>query len=81
MIARSTIQLEREEAFYLRPESAVSEISVDSRAIRERNALLKISTTINSIREWNELQRRLLELTLDVVPAERGAILLADETC
>src|SRR6185503_14206676 len=50
-----------------------------SRAIRERNALLKISTTINSIRNWKELQLRLLELTLDVVPAERGAILMADE--
>jgi transcriptional regulator with GAF, ATPase, and Fis domain len=81
LIARSTIQLEREEAFYLRPESAVSEISVDSRAIRERNALLRISTSINSIRGCNELQLRLLELTLEVVPAERGAILLADENC
>jgi len=79
LITRSTIQLEREQAFYLRPEGAVPEISVDSRAIRERNALLKISTTINSIRNWKELQLRLLELTLDVVPAERGAILMADE--
>ena len=59
----------------------MSGLSDDSRAISERNALLKISTTINSIREWNELQLRLLELTLEVVPAERGAILLADEDC
>jgi Nif-specific regulatory protein len=79
LITRSTIRLEREQAFYLRPEGAVLEISSDSRAIRERNALLKISTTINSIRDWNELQLRLLELTLEVVPAERGRILLADE--
>ena len=27
------------------------------------------------------MQLRLLELTLEVVPAERGAILLADEHC
>ena len=79
LITRSTIRLEREQAFYLRPEGAVLEISADSRAIRERNALLKISTTINSSREWNELQLRLLELTLEVVPAERGVILLADK--
>jgi len=78
LVSRSTIRLEREHAFYLRPEGALSESSLDSRAIRERNALLKISTTINSIRDCNELQLRLLELTFEAVPAERGAILLAD---
>ena len=79
LITRSTVRLEREQAFYLRPEGAVSESSADSRAIRERNALLRISTTINSIRDVNQLQQQLLELTHEVVPAERGAILLADE--
>ena len=79
LVTRSTIRLEREQAFYLRPEGAVSEVSVDLRAIAERNALLKISTTINSIRKLHELQLQLLELTLEVIPAERGAILLADE--
>ena len=81
LVSRSTIRLEREHAFYLRPEGALSESSLDSRAIRERNALLKISTTINSIRDCNELQLRLLELTFEAVPAERGAILLADNDC
>src|ERR1041384_6254429 len=61
LITRSTIRLEREYDFCLRPEDAVPEISNDTRAIRERNALLKISTTINSIRKWHELQQRLLE--------------------
>jgi Nif-specific regulatory protein len=79
LISRSTIRLERDQAFYIRPEDAVQPVSDDSRVISERNALLKISTTINSIRDAHELQPRLLELTLDVVPAERGAILLADE--
>ena len=79
LVSRSTIRLEREQAFYLRPEGALSESSLDSRAIRERNALLKISTTINSIRDGNELQLRLLELIFEAVPAERGAILLADK--
>lgn len=81
LITGSTIRLEREQAFYLRPEDAVPDLSADSRAVGERNALLKISTTINSIRKSYELQLRLLELTLEVVPAERGAILLADEDC
>lgn len=81
LVSRSTIRLEREQAFYLRPEGALSESSLDSRAIRERNALLKITTTINSIRDCDELQRRLLELIFEAVPAERGAILLADGDC
>jgi len=81
LVSRSTIRLEREQAFYLRPEGALSESSLDSRAICERNALLKISTTINSIRDCHELQLRLLELIFDAVPAERGAILLADKDC
>jgi len=79
LVSRSTIRLEREQAFYLHPEDALSESSLDSRALRERNALLKISTTINSIRDSNELQLRLLELMFEAVPADRGAILLADE--
>lgn len=79
LITRSTVRLEREQAFYIHPEQVISEVSVDSRAIRERNALLKISTTINSIKDWDQLQLRLLELTLEVVPAERGAILLTDK--
>jgi hypothetical protein len=81
LITGSTIRLEREQAFYLRPEDAVPDLSADTRAVGERNALLKISTTINSMRKSHELQLRLLELTLDVVPAERGAILLVDEDC
>ena len=36
LVTRSTIRLEREQAFYLRPEGAVPEASVDSRAIGER---------------------------------------------
>ena len=46
---------------------------------RDLSALMKISTTINSIRGLDDLQQRLLELIFEVVPAQRGAILLADE--
>ncbi len=79
VINRSTVRLEREQAFYLRPEGALSDAAGDSRAIRERNALLKISNTINSITDWTTLQLRLLELALEALPAERGAVLLTDE--
>lgn len=46
---------------------------------RDLSALMKVSTTINAIRGLAELQQRLLELLFEVVPAERGAILLTDE--
>jgi Nif-specific regulatory protein len=43
---------------------------------RDLAALLKVSTSINSIRDLDELQERLLELIFEVVPAKHGAILL-----
>ncbi|MGB7926484.1 MAG: sigma 54-interacting transcriptional regulator [Pyrinomonadaceae bacterium] len=46
---------------------------------RDLSALMKISTTINSIRGLDALQQQLLELIFEVVPAQSGAILLADE--
>jgi Nif-specific regulatory protein len=46
---------------------------------RDLSALMKISTTINSIRGLDNLLERLLDLLFEVAPAERGAILLTDE--
>jgi len=46
---------------------------------RDLSALMKISTTINSVRGLFALQRQLLELIFEVVPAERGAILLIED--
>jgi Nif-specific regulatory protein len=43
---------------------------------RDLAALLRVSTSINSIRELQELQERLLELIFEVIPANHGAILL-----
>jgi len=45
---------------------------------RDLTALLKVATTINAIREVGELQKTLLELLFEVVPAERGVVLLTD---
>ena len=45
---------------------------------RDLAALMKVTTTINAIRGLSELQKTLLELMFEVVPAKRGAILLAD---
>jgi Nif-specific regulatory protein len=46
---------------------------------RDLSALMKISTTINSVRGLEALQRRLLELIFEVVPADCGAILLVED--
>lgn len=43
---------------------------------RDLSALLKITTTINAIRDLDKLEKALLDLLFEVVPARRGAILL-----
>ncbi|HKY43867.1 MAG TPA: sigma 54-interacting transcriptional regulator [Pyrinomonadaceae bacterium] len=45
---------------------------------RDLAALIKVSTTINAIRGLLELQKKLLDLMFEVVPAQHGAILLTD---
>ena len=46
---------------------------------RDLSVLMKVSTTINAIRDLDELQKRLLELLFEAVPAQRGAILLTSK--
>src|ERR1051325_7490082 len=46
---------------------------------RDLRELMKVSNTINSIRGLDDLLERLLELLFEVIPAERGAILLTSE--
>ncbi len=62
IVSGSTMQVRFNDALYL--------------MARDLSALMKVSTTINSMRGVEELQNRLLELLFEVVPAQRGAILL-----
>src|SRR5882672_1781245 len=64
VVSGSTLQVRFNDALYL--------------MARDLSALMKVSTTINAIRGVEELQKTLLELLFEVVPAERGAILLID---
>ncbi|MDX2043636.1 MAG: sigma 54-interacting transcriptional regulator [Acidobacteriota bacterium] len=73
--SQDTIRIGQEDLSLLRPEK---QQRGKSRLVNDLNALLKISQAINSIRSLDELQRQLLEMIFEVVPAERGAILLAD---
>ena len=63
---------------YLQPDRLSRELPASSRVARNLNALLKISRIVHAIRDLDELQGQLLDLIFEVVPAGRGAILLAD---
>lgn len=77
--AQSTIRLEREDAVYLRPERLFAELPQIARVARDLSSLLKINKAVSSLRELEALQKELLALIVEVVPAERGAIILTDE--
>jgi Nif-specific regulatory protein len=66
------------EALYLQPDRLLQELPAASQVARNLNALLKISRIVHAIRGLEELQAQLLDLIFDIVPAGRGAILLAE---
>jgi transcriptional regulator with GAF, ATPase, and Fis domain len=70
--------LRPDELLYLRPESLAA-LPHTERLDRALSTLLKISTAIGSIRDVDSLQWQVLGMIFDVVPAERGAVLLCDE--
>ncbi|HEX6043468.1 MAG TPA: sigma 54-interacting transcriptional regulator [Pyrinomonadaceae bacterium] len=65
VVSGPTLQIRMDDATYL--------------MARDLSALMKISTSINAIRGLDELLQRLLELLFEVVPAQRGAILLTND--
>jgi Nif-specific regulatory protein len=66
------------EALYLQPDRLLRELPAKSQVARNLNALLKISRIVHALRGLEELQAQLLDLIFEVVPAGRGAILLAE---
>jgi Nif-specific regulatory protein len=74
-VSESSKQLRTEEVLYLQPEKLAA-LPPAARLARDLNVLLKISTAIGSIRWLESLQWQLLGMIFDVVPAERGALLL-----
>ncbi len=75
-LATQSLVLRKQDAFYLAEERVLAAISPTERVARDLHTLLKISTVVNSVNSLAEMQQKLLELVFDVVPAERGAILL-----
>ncbi len=66
------------EVVYLQPDRLQRELPATSQLARNLGALLKISRVVHAIRDLEELQAQLLDLIFEVVPAGRGAILLAE---
>jgi len=75
-LTHATTQLRPQDVLYLQPERIQKELPTTSRVGRNLNALLKISRVVHSISDLDQLQAQILELIFEVVPAERGAILL-----
>ncbi len=72
MVAGRTIELSQAAAAPAVPGAPPA----GGRAARDLSVLLRISTAINSILGIEALERRLLQSIFEVVPAERGALLL-----
>jgi transcriptional regulator with GAF, ATPase, and Fis domain len=81
MEAHSTVRLKAEEALYVRPPEAGPAAREEALGgiVRDLALLVRVSTSVNSVRGTAELQRELLRLVFEAVPAERGAILLVGE--
>jgi transcriptional regulator with GAF, ATPase, and Fis domain len=73
-----TTVIHPKDVVYLQPDRLLRELPATSAVARNLNALLKISRIVHAIRDLDELQGQLLDLIFEVVPAGRGAILLAD---
>ncbi len=75
--AETTIHLAAEPFDFLRIES---ELPAEARTARDLQALLRIANALHELRATAPLARRLLELALETVPAERAALFLLDPT-
>ncbi len=76
----SVVQLRPEDSFYLTFQNVPTSAAPTGRTVSDLTTLLKICTEINSTRGQASLQRRLLELIFESVPADTGAILLSDSS-
>ncbi|PYX36347.1 MAG: sigma-54-dependent Fis family transcriptional regulator [Acidobacteria bacterium] len=70
--------LRQEDALYLQPQKVAAGLPAEARIARDLNSLLKIATGIGAIRDAESLQWQILGMIFDVVPADRGAIVLCD---
>lgn len=71
-----TVRLRRDDAVYLHPERLPKSGLPPDRLRRDLGVLLSIGQALTSARDAAALQQEILERLFEIVPAERGAILL-----
>ena len=77
---RATTRMRTEDLLYLQPEKLVEALPSAGRLEQDLQALLKIAATIGSENGLEALEQQLLDSVLEVVPAERAAIFLVEDT-
>ena len=80
MIPAGVVELRREEALCIGSDELASVLESPARMARDVQGLLKVVSAINSIRGFIGLERPLFELILQVIPAERGALVFTEDT-
>jgi transcriptional regulator with GAF, ATPase, and Fis domain len=73
VIGQSTTRLRIEEALYLQPEKWKAREG----ATADMAVLLKISNTLHSLQNPNELQTKLSEVILETIPADRAVLIFS----
>ena len=73
----ATVLLRREEALYADPAKISRALPPNERSLRDLATLLKIGGALPESRTLETLAQKLLELILEAIPAERGAVLLS----
>jgi len=76
LITTVTVKVDRREPVFLQQDNSSEALPPNARLARDLAAVLRISTAINGIKKAEELQRRVLDMMFEVLPIERGAILL-----
>jgi transcriptional regulator with GAF, ATPase, and Fis domain len=77
LITRSTALLSSERSIYLDPHKLAETLPSSARTVRGIHILLRISQAIQGAQTLEALERQLLELLFETLPAEHGAILLS----
>jgi transcriptional regulator with GAF, ATPase, and Fis domain len=79
-ISGRTVRLQPRHAAILHPERLLAEGLPGGRQARDLEALLRICQALDSSRDVGTLARGLMDLILELIPADRGAVLVAEES-
>jgi Nif-specific regulatory protein len=77
VVTGSATLLSGDETIYLNPKKLDESLPPSNRTARGVQVLLRISHALQGVQALEALERQLLELLFEAVPAERGAILLS----